>query len=306
MGKPRFGLIGTGVWARDIQAPVARASADVDFTAIFGRNALKATAFAAPFGVKPYSDLGAFLDSVDLVGICVPPDVQPQLAMAAARAGKPVLLEKPVARDVAAAEAIAQEFGERGLPAAVFFTQLYMPRIKAWADDAAATGGWIAARIDTYSRVLVDPGNPFHVTAATWRREAGALWDTGPHAVALLLTVLGEVVEVVATRGRGDLKVLTLTHASGAVSTITLTMDAPANVSGETALFGAAGKNVLGPSPNFDAEAAEAYSEALRLLAAAAGGEPVTYPDAALGLAVTRILAAAERSLATGRRVTLG
>ena len=302
--RPRFGLIGTGVWARDLQGPAAVASDAVAFTSVFGRNALKATAFAAPFGVRAYSDLGAFLDSIDLVGICVPPDVQSQFAMAAAKAGKPVLLEKPLALDPATAEAIAVEFESRGLPALVFFTQLLMPRVRAWADTAAAQDGWIAARIDTYTRVLSDPANPFHDTV--WRSDAGALWDTGPHAVALLLTILGEVVDVVATRGHGDLNVLTLTHQSGALSTISQAMDAPTSLSGETALFGAAGKLVLPPSPDWDAEASGAYTEALVRLAAAARGEPVTYPDARLGLAVTKILAAAERSLATGRRISFG
>ncbi len=302
-GRPRFGLIGTGAWARNLHAPAAAQSDAVEFTAVFGRNALKATAFAAPFGVRPYADLGTFLDSVDLVGICVPPDIQPQFALAAAKADKPVLLEKPIARDPAAAEAIAAEFEARGLPALVFFTQLLTPRVRAWADDAAAQGGWISARIETYTRILSDPANPVDDTA--WRAGVGALWDNGPHAVALLLTILGDVVEIVATRGHGDLKVLTLTHQSGALSTITQAMDAPASIAGETALFGASGKLVLPPGPGWTIDAAEAYDHALHLLAAATRGEPATYPDARFGLAVTKILAAAERSLADGRRVLL-
>jgi len=300
--RPRFGLIGTGVWPRLIQAPAARASDAVDFTAVFGRNAAKAETFAAPFRVRAYTDLDAFLDSVDIVGISVPPDVQAQFALAAARAGKPVVMEKPLAIDPAEADAIAAEFETRGVPALVFFTLQLVPRVRNWADAARATGGWIAGRVDSFSRVLTDTTSPFHGTVAAWRGTAGALWDTGPHAVALLLTILGDVVDIGAVRGRGDLKILTLTHAGGAVSTITLTMDAPANLPGETVLFGAAGKNLLPPSADFDGEAMAAYASAL---AALASGNISGLPDARLGATVTKILTAAERSLASGRRIDL-
>jgi predicted dehydrogenase len=300
--RPRFGLIGTGVWPRLIQAPAARASDAVNFTSVFGRNALKAEAFAAPFGVRAYSDLGAFLDSVDIVGISVPPNVQAQFALAAAKAGKPVVMEKPLALDPAEADAIATELENRGVPALVFFTLQLVPRVRAWADAARASGGWIAGRVDSFSRVLTDTTSPFHDTVTAWRGAAGALWDTGPHAIALLLTILGEVVDIGAVRGHGDLKILTLTHAGGAVSTITLTMDAPAILPGETALFGAAGKNLLPPSADFDGEAMAAYAAALSALA---NGNIAGLPDARLGATVTRILAAAERSLASGRRIAL-
>jgi predicted dehydrogenase len=300
--RPRFGLIGTGVWPRLIQAPAARASNAVDFTSVFGRNALKAEAFAAPFGVRAYADLDAFLDSVDIVGISVPPNVQAKFALAAAKAGKPVVMEKPLAIEALEADTIAAEFEDRGVAALVFFTLQLVPRVRDWADAARATGGWIAGRVDSFSRVLTDTTSPFHDTVAAWRGTAGALWDTGPHAVALLLTILGDVVEIGATRGHGDLKILTLTHASGAVSTVTLTMDAPANLPGETALFGAAGKNLLPPSADFDGEAMAAYASAL---AALASGNTAGLPDARLGATVTKILAAAERSLATGRRIDL-
>jgi predicted dehydrogenase len=180
----------------------------------------------------------------------------------------------------------------------VFFTTLYIPRVRRWIAEAAEAGGWATGRIDSFSRVLIDPTSPFHETA--WRAGAGALWDTGPHAVAMLLSVLGEVTEVTAVRGRGDLKVLTLNHRTGAISTISLSMDAPGPMPGETAFFGAAGKLALPPSPNWDGEATDAYRVALRALAT---GEAASFPDTRFGATVTRILAAAEQSIASGRRI---
>lgn len=304
--QPRFGLIGTGVWPRLVQAPAAVASKTVTFTSVFNRDAGKADAFAAPFGVRGYADLDAFFDSVDIVGITVPPAVQPELALRAAKAGKPVVLEKPLAIDSADAEAVATAFESRGLMALVFFTRLLIPATRAWIDAAQAQGGWLAARVDSISGLLNDPANPFYGTAAAWRGSAGALWDTGPHSVSTLLRILGDVAEVSALRGQGDLKLLTLAHTSGAISSISLAMDAPVNVPGETALFGAAGKVVMPPNTDWFGDARVAYSVALDALASSLAGKPQAgLPDARLGAAVTRILAAAERSLASGRRIDL-
>ncbi|HEX4297695.1 MAG TPA: Gfo/Idh/MocA family oxidoreductase [Devosia sp.] len=304
--RPRFGLIGTGVWPRLVQAPAAAQSDAVSFTSVFGRNALKAEALAAPFRVRAYSDLGAFLDSVDIVGITLPPAVQPHFALAAARAGKAAILEKPLALDPLEADAIAREFETRELPALVFFTHLLIPRTQAWLNDVATAGGWIAARVDSYSRLLHDEANPFFGTVAAWRGAAGALWDSGPHSVAMLLTTLGDIVQVSAIRGTGDLKLLTLTHVGGAVSSIALTMDAPTSLPGETALFGAAGKTTLPQSPDWFADSTVAYAGALRLVAGALAEKKVDIaPGVRLGAKVTKVLAAAEQSIATGRRIDL-
>lgn len=304
--RPRFGLIGTGVWAQLVQAPAAAQCDIVDFTSVFGRSVAKTEAFAVQCNVQPYTDLANFLDSVDIVGICVPPEVQAQYAFATAKARRAVILEKPLALDPIEAESIAAAFMERGLPALVFFTHLLIPRTEAWIKEVSSAGGWISARVDSYSQLLRNEADPFFGTAAAWRGAAGALWDTGPHAVAILLTTLGDVSEVFAVRGIGDLKLIMLTHKAGAVSTVALTMDSAASVPKELALFGAAGKTIAPPSPQWLCDATIAYVAALRRIAdALATQSPKVAPDVALGVAVTKVLAAAGRSIATGRRIVL-
>ncbi len=208
---------------------------------------------------RVYSDLGAFLDSVDIVGIALPPEVQPHFALAAAKAGKAAILEKPLALDPLAAEDIAVAFEQRGLPALILFPYLLIPETLAWLSNVATSGRWIAARIESYSRLFHDQTHPFFNTVAPWRGAAGALWDSGPHFIALLLMTLGEITEVSAVRGQGDLKILSLTHASGAVSSISITFDAPAGVPGEIAFFGAAGKTILPESSDWFAASKVAY-----------------------------------------------
>ena len=300
-GKLRFGLIGTGIWARDIHSVAAAGSDAVHFTSVLGRDRVAVARLAETHGVAAYTELGEFLGSVDIVGMALPPAIQPGFALAAAAAGKHLLLEKPIAISLDDATRIATECDKRGLTSIVFFTQLFIPRVQAWIDDAVQVGGWIGGRVDGFSSVLVDPKNPYYRT--DWRKQAGALWDIGPHAVALLVRVLGQVKLVAASSGPGDFTALTLTHESGAVASIHIAMDLIAPVAGETAVFGSAGKRVLPPSPDWATESRDAYRNALATLAAAASGHGGSHPDARFAAHVTAVLAAAERSMVSGQRV---
>ena len=236
----------------------------------------------------------------------MPPEDQPRFALAAAEAGKHVLLEKPIAVDPVAAEAISAALASRGLASIVFFPQLLLPETRSWIDQAVAAGGWLAANLERFSQVLTDTANPFHGSA--WRVGAGALWDGAPHAVALLLAVLGEFVDVCAVRGRGDLVSLTLVSDAGAIATVTLARDAVRPIPGRTVLYGRGGKKELPPSGDWNADAIEAYRIALRALSAAAAGKPgQAMPcDASFGARVTAVLAAAALSLEERRFVRVG
>ena len=63
---------------------------------------------AAAHGATAFGELDALIDGVDVVSISVPPAVQPDVAIAAARAGRHVILEKPIADSVDRAEQIAR------------------------------------------------------------------------------------------------------------------------------------------------------------------------------------------------------
>ena len=79
--KPlRFGLVGTGYWARIAHAPALAAAEGVQFASVWGRNAQAAADLAAEYRVTPYQDVSAFLAGVDAVSFAVPPDVQAPIA----------------------------------------------------------------------------------------------------------------------------------------------------------------------------------------------------------------------------------
>src|SRR5271170_1556177 len=128
----RFGLAGTGYWARTTHAPALAAADDVEFTAVWGRNPRAAADLAASYQAAAYDDIGEFLAAVDAVSFAIPPDVQAPMATRAARAGKHLLLEKPIALSEDAADALVDAVEQAAVASVVFFTQRFQPDVRAW------------------------------------------------------------------------------------------------------------------------------------------------------------------------------
>ncbi|WP_229071326.1 Gfo/Idh/MocA family protein [Actinoplanes sp. DH11] len=296
----RFGLLGTGPWAHQAHAPGLAAHPEVEFTGVWGRDPGKADELAGKFGTRAYADVDALLADVDAVAIALPPDVQAEMALRAARAGKHLLLDKPVALLPEQARAVADACAAGDLASVVFFTRRFSPELSAFIAETAAVGGWTEARVDHLGSIF-ESGSVFG--ASPWRRERGGLWDVGPHALALVLPVLGPVTDVAAMAGARDLIHLVLRHEGGATSRLTLAVDAPAASAREEAVF--AGEAGLRTVPRVQWKPDAALGRAVdELLAAAAGGTPSAC-DARFGAGVTAVLAAAERAVRDGVTVHL-
>ncbi|XUL93493.1 Gfo/Idh/MocA family protein [Streptomyces galilaeus] len=290
----RIGLLGTGPWAQMAHAPALAGHAEWDFAGVWGRRPDAAKELADQYGVPAYDDVDALLADVDAVAVALPPSVQAELAVRAARAGRHLLLDKPLAPTVEQGRAVVDAVTEAGVASVVFFTTRFLPETEAWITEQAAAEGWFTARAEWLGSVFTSD-SPF--AASPWRQEKGALWDVGPHALSVLLPVLGDVRRVAAAvRGPGDTAVLVLDHVDGASSTLTLSLTAPAAAAGVAVeLRGAAGVAGLpdssGSAVSALVRAADALGEAVRT------GRP--HPcDAAFGQRVTEILAQAEAMVA--------
>ncbi|GAA4674479.1 Gfo/Idh/MocA family protein [Phytohabitans rumicis] len=292
----RFGLLGTGYWAAEMHGAGLAAHPGADLVAVWGRDGAKAEALAKRYGATAYEDVDALLSEVDAVAVALPPDVQADLALRAARAGRHLLLDKPLALDTAAADRVAAAVEERGLGSVVFFTNRFRPDITAFLDETAAVGGWHGARMTQFASIF-QPGNPYG--ASQWRREKGGLWDIGPHALSILWPVLGPVAEVTAVDGPDATVHLTLRHTGGAVSTASLTLDAPPAAGLRDCVF--YGESGLATLPDGAGTAEEAFAAAVDRLVAG-----VPHPcDARFGADVVAVLAAAEVSARDGRKIAV-
>ncbi len=287
----RFGLVGTGYWATICHAPALASAEGISFEAVWGRNAGAAAALAGRFGVTACESVDDLLDRVDGVVFSVPPDVQSEIAVRAASAGKHLLLEKPIALTAADAQRLADAVEQAGVAALVFFTARYQPDVRAWLAQVAG-GDWTSGSMVWLGDAL-HADNPFNTP---WRRDKGALWDLGPHAVSLLTACLGPVTSVTAVGGRADLVHLTFGHADGATSTVTTTLNAtPQAECYELSLWGDSGRL---EAPVETAQAADAARVALTELKAAIPDAAASHPcNVRFGAQVVAILDEAQRQL---------
>ena len=218
----RFGLLGTGYWAAETHAAALVAAPDTTLDGVWGRDPAKAAALADRYGIRPYEDVDELIAAVDAVAIALPPHVQAPLAARAARAGKHLFLDKPLALTVQAADEVVAAVDATGVGSVVFFTSRFNPPAVDFLREAAATGGWDGGRATLLGSV---GGTPYD--ASPWRHEYGGLWDVGPHALSLLIPVLGPIAGVSAALGPHQTATALLTHESGAVSTMTLSLASP-------------------------------------------------------------------------------
>ncbi|MEU8034258.1 Gfo/Idh/MocA family oxidoreductase, partial [Streptomyces sp. NPDC049099] len=226
----RIGLLGTGPWARAAYAPALAGHTGVEFAGVWGRRPEAATALAEQYDVAAYADVDALLADVDAVAVALPPSAQAELAVRAARAGRHLLLDKPLGVSVAEGRAVVEAAERAGVASVVFFTARFQKEPEAWIEEQAGEAGWFTARAQWLGAVFTSD-SPF--AASPWRREKGALWDVGPHALSVLLPVLGDVRQVVAAaHGPADTVHLVLDHATGASSTLTLSLTAPPAAAG--------------------------------------------------------------------------
>jgi len=97
MEKVRVGLVGTG-FAGQFHLESLRQvhGVDVEVAGVTSRRAESREAFGAKHGVPVYDDVGSMLEAVDVLDLCSPPYVHEAGILAAARAGKGVICEKPL------------------------------------------------------------------------------------------------------------------------------------------------------------------------------------------------------------------
>lgn len=281
----RVGLVGAGPWAGFVHAPTLAAGPETCLAGVWARRPEAAAALAERHGAPTFDSFEALLDGCEAVAFAVPPAVQAELAPLAARAGKALLLEKPLADDVAGAERIADAVGEAGVGSLLVLTYRLQPVVEEYLAAARALQphggrGWFIS-----GGFL---GGPF---ATPWRLARGAVLDLGPHLFDLMDAALGPVVGVRAAGDPMRFVTVQLEHESGAVSDVALT--------GAVAGGSKTGVEVFAPGGSLalDARAvARDDGEMRRRFAAAAAGEPHGL-DVGRGLVLQRLVAEAEASL---------
>lgn len=201
----RFGLIGTGGIATTSHAPALSRLPGVCLHAVLSRDRARAESFAESYqDAAAYDDLTTFLADPDMDAVIItsPDRLHAPQAIAALRAGKHVLVEKPMATSQSEAREMVQTAAacDRRLGVAFHLRWHAGHRLLHQAIREGKMG-WVQ-HIRVHWTFTADPGN--------WRasRDLGRWWSlaaNGPHCVDLarwFARDAGDVVEARATISR--------------------------------------------------------------------------------------------------------
>jgi UDP-N-acetylglucosamine 3-dehydrogenase len=125
-------VIGTGQWGKN-HARVYKELPSAELVAICDVNPERAKAMAAQHGVKAYSDSTQMLKDKDIeaVNVCTWSTILAKEALKALKAGKHVLVEKPMATDTQQAKKLVQTAQENGLHLTVGFLMRFIPGLQS-------------------------------------------------------------------------------------------------------------------------------------------------------------------------------
>ena len=199
----RWGIVGASDIAGRVMAPAMLASESACLVAIASRSPDLAAAFAARHGVARWYATAEALAAdpdVDAVYVATEVDRHRDDVLAAARGGRDVLVEKPIARTATEGQAIVDGCAAAGVRLGTCFYQRYNTRHRRIRDLLAdgAVGRVAAVQVSFSGR---SPAR-----AGAWRQDpgrsgGGPLIDMGSHAVDLLRWLFGEVEAVTALVG---------------------------------------------------------------------------------------------------------
>lgn len=236
MSDLRFVIAGTGMVARYHAEAISR-TAGARLVAVSRSDPGRAAETAAHFGVPCETSYAALIAraDVDVVCICTPSGLHAEQTIAAARAGKHVLVEKPMALAPHDADAAIAACRAAGVTLGVALQRRTDPRFRAV--KAALDGGGLGRIVlGNVSIPYVRPQEYYDSAAwrGTWALDGGgALMNQGIHLVDLLLWYLGDVAEVQAYAATlthaievEDCVTASLIFASGALGTLTATTSA--------------------------------------------------------------------------------
>ena len=205
MVKLGWGIAGCGWVARDYVGPAIQASANGHLLGCYDPDPRSRQLANERFGASCTDDMAAFLATPGLqaVYVAAPNDAHRGLVEAIAKAGIPVLCEKPMATTMEDAEAMVAACAGAGVRYGTAFDQRFHAAHRALAALVAE------GRLGTVTtiRIVYACWLPANWAGDNWRIDrkragGGALMDLAPHGLDLSAMLLGEPLVDVAAFGQ--------------------------------------------------------------------------------------------------------
>ena len=214
MAKPlNIGLIGYGFMGRTHSNAYKRVNDFFDLQyrptlkAVCGRDAEKVGEFASQWQYESVeTDWKALInrDDIDAIDICTPNNMHAEIAIAAAKAGKMVLCEKPLSMDVEEGERMVAAVAEAGVANTVWYNYRRVPAVTLAKQlvDEGRLGRIFHYRAQFLQDWTIDAALP-QGGAALWRLDAGAAGsgvtgDLLAHCIDTALWLNGSIQDVTA------------------------------------------------------------------------------------------------------------
>jgi len=198
-----WGIVGCGTVTEKKSGPAFNKVEGSRLVAVMRRDAAKAEDYARRHSVAAWYDKASDLirdPGVNAVYIATPPHVHARYAIEAMQAGKPVYVEKPMARTYAECEEMTRVSKETGVPLFVAYYRRYLPgflKIKEWTKS-----GKIGTPRIVSLRLLLPPHPEDHDPEnLPWRVKpetagAGYFYDLASHQLDILDYIFGPIKEV--------------------------------------------------------------------------------------------------------------
>ena len=200
MEKIRWGIIGCGDVTEVKSGPGFQKARNSELVAVMRRNGALAKDYAKRHGVKKwYDDAEALIndEEVDAVYIATPPANHMEYTIKCAKAGKPVYVEKPMARNYEECQQMLLACKEAGVDLFVAYYRRALPRflkIKELIDQGSIGD----IRFTTVTLYQPAGKNEYNVETLPWRvvpeiAGGGKFLDLGSHTLDILDFILGPV-----------------------------------------------------------------------------------------------------------------
>ena len=199
----RWGILGCGDIARKRVARAMQYDAGSDLVAVCRRDDAKRAAFCRDFDVpRSYaSDADLIGDpNVDAVYVATPVYLHRPQTIAAARAGKHVLVEKPMALSTAECDEMIAACREAGVRLGVAYYRRFYPIVLRMKELVAAgrIGQPLSVSAETSTPLTIAPGEDGYWRVLPGQGGGGSLMDIGSHRLNLFFDLFGPVAQVKA------------------------------------------------------------------------------------------------------------
>jgi UDP-N-acetyl-2-amino-2-deoxyglucuronate dehydrogenase len=287
--RVRVALVGCGRISRNHLEAIAKV-AELQLVSVADLQLERAQAVGSTYGVPAFSSLEEMLAAVpsDLVAICTPSGLHPQHGIVAARAGRHVLTEKPMAISLAGADDLVAACDAAGVQLFVVKQNRLNPAIQLLkrAVDKGRFGRIYMANV-TVRWTRPQEYYDAETWRGTWEFDGGAIMNQASHYVDLMQWLVGPVESVMAktaTQARRieaeDSGVAVVKFRSGALGVIEVNvLTYPRNLEGSITILGEKGSVKIGGTAvnRVDHWSFETYDDDDKLVEAASTNPPTVY-----------------------------